>query len=311
MREKNCITLLAAVLMVGIIISSAVAEQQKPNFCANTSDDAFTSCRFGVHDDYYLALGKCRNLPTVSGRKACREEAQEEKQSGFEECRDQFAARQEVCRTLGKDPYDPVIDPANFVATIDNQFFPLTPGTTFIYEGTTEEGLEHIEVNVTHDTKVIFGVTCTAVRDTVTVEGELVEDTIDWYAQDTAGNVWYFGENSLSYKDGLIVSLEGSWMAGVDGAKPGIIMKGNPQVGDLYRQEFALGVAEDMGEVIGLNQSTTVPKGTYDNCVETKDFSPLEPDAVEHKFYAQGVGTVQEVDVTTLEHVDLITITTE
>ena len=231
MRGKIYIMSLATVFMVGIIISSAVAEQEKPNFCAKTSHDALTSCGFGVHDDYNLALGKCRNLPTVSERKACRQEAQEEKQSGFEECRDQFAARQEICRTLGKDPYNPVIDSANFVATIDNPYFPLTPGTTFIYEGTTEKGPEHIEVNVTHDTKVILGVTCTAVRDTVTVDGELVEDTIDWYAQDTAGNVWYFGENSLSYEDGLIVSLEGSWMAGVDGAKPGIIMEGESTSG--------------------------------------------------------------------------------
>jgi len=132
MRGKIYITLLTTVLMAGIIISSAVAEQQKPNFCANTSDDAFTSCRFGVHDDYYLALGKCRNLPTVSERKACRQQTLEDKQSGFEECRDQFAARQEICRTLGRDGYNPVIDPANFVTTIDNPYFPLTPGTTLL-----------------------------------------------------------------------------------------------------------------------------------------------------------------------------------
>ena len=308
MRGKIYISMLATVLMAGMISSLAIAEQKKPNFCKETSHDTLTSCDFGVRDDYNLALGKCENLPTVSERKACRQQTLEDKQSGFEECRDQFAARQEICRTLGRDGYNPVIDPANFVATIDNPYFPLTPGTTFVYEGVTEKGTEHIEVYVTHDTKTILGVTCTAVRDTITVDGELLEDTIDWYAQDTNGNVWYFGENSLEYEGGLVVSLEGSWTAGVEGARPGIIMEAVPQVGDLYRQEFALGEAEDMAEVIGLNQSTSVPFGDYGNCLKTKDFSPLEPDVFEHKFYAQGVGQVQTVDTNTGQHLDLISI---
>jgi hypothetical protein len=242
----------------------------------------------------------------------CRQQALQDRKSGFEDCRAQFAARQEICKTLGKDPYNPVIDPANFSTStvINNTYFPLTPGTTYIYEGTTEKGFEHDEVTVTSKTKNILGVECIVVKDTVTVDGVLAEDTIDWYAQDTTGNVWYFGENSLEYdKDGLIVSTEGSWTAGVDGAKPGIIMEANPQVNDLYRQEFALGVAEDMAEVIALNQSVTVTAGTYDNCVETKDFSPLEPDVAEHKFFAPGVGNVQVVDVTTGQHLDLISIT--
>jgi hypothetical protein len=142
------------------------------------------------------------------------------------------------------------------------------------------------------------------------VGGVKEEETIDWYAQDINGNVWYFGENSLEYdQDGLIVSLGGSWMAGVDGAKPGIIMEANPVLNDLYRQEFALGEAEDMAEVIGLDQPTAFaipgPLGPFDHCVETKDFSPLEPDVVEHKFYALGIGSVQEVDATTGNHLDL------
>ena len=98
------------------------------------------------------------------------------------------------------------------------------------------------------------------------------EETIDWYAQDKDGNVWYFGENALEYEGGLIVGLGGSWMAGVDGAKPGIIMKAGRQIGDLYRQEFALGVAEDMAEILGLNESTIVPLGTYNQCIKTQRF---------------------------------------
>jgi hypothetical protein len=236
-------------------------------------------------------------------------QALQDKKSGFEECREQFAARQEICKTLGRDAYNPTINPADFVTVIDNPYFPLTPGSIYVYDGITEKGNEHVEVMVTNETKVILGVTCVAVRDTGTVNGVLEEDTIDWYAQDKNGNVWYFGENSLSYEGGLIMSLEGSWIAGVDGAKPGIIMKANPQVDDLYRQEFALGVAEDMAQVLALNQSTTVPAGTYSNCVETKDFSPLEPDVNEHKFYALGVGNVQTVDATTGNHLDLTSFT--
>jgi hypothetical protein len=317
MRGTICIILLATVLMVGIISSSAVAGPT--NFCTSTSHDALTSCDFGVRDGYNLALGKCENLLTGIERRDCRQQALNDKQSGFEECRAQFAKRQEICRTLGKDPYNPVIDPANFSTstTINNPYFPLKPGTTYTYEGITEKGFEHDEVTVTSETKDILGVTCVVVRDTVKVgvPGVLEEATIDWYAQDNAGNVWYFGENSLEYdSSGLIISLGGSWMAGVDGAKPGIIMKANRVLNDLYRQEFALGEAEDMAEVISLDQPTAVaisgPLGPFDHCVETEEFSPLEPDVVEHKFYALGIGNVQIVDPSILgQHLDLISIT--
>jgi len=240
-------------------------------------------------------------------------QALQDRKLGFEDCRAQFASRQEICKTLGRDPYNPIINPADFVTVIDNPYFPLSPGSIYVYDGITEKGNEHVEVTVTDETKVILGVTCVAVRDPVTVDGLLEEDTIDWYAQDVSGNVWYFGENSLSYEGGLIVSLEGSWTAGVDGAKPGIIMKANPQVGDLYRQEFALGTAEDMAQVIGLNQPTTTPipnpPGPFNDCLETKEFSPLEPDVNEHKFYAPGIGNVQTVDVTTGNHLDLTSFT--
>ena len=144
---------------------------------------------------------------------------------------------------------------------------------------------------MTHNTKVILGVTCIEVHDTVMVDGELTEDTLDWFAQDSAGNVWYFGENSKELEDGLVVSLEGSWMAGVDGAKPGIVMKASPAVGDFYRQEFSLENAEDLAEVVSLNESVTVPAGTFNNCLETEETSPLEPDALEHKFYSAGSAT--------------------
>ncbi len=198
---------------------------------------------------------------------------------------------------VGDEPYDPVINPADFVAQINNQYLPMSPGTTFIYDGESEDGKEKIEVNVTHETKEILGVTCVVVRDRVWIDGELVEDTFDWFAQDKDGNVWYFGEDSKEYEGGKVVSTEGSWEAGVDGAKPGIIMKGNPQVGDAYRQEYYEDEAEDMAEVLSLNESISVPYGSFENCLKTQEWTPLEPDVVENKYYAPGVGVVLEVAV--------------
>ena len=212
---------------------------------------------------------------------------------------------------VGDEPYDPVISPADFVAQIDNQYLPFTPGTTFIYEGETEDGKERIEVNVTHETKEILGVTCIVVRDRVWVDGELVEDTFDWFVQDKAGNVWYFGEDSKEYEGGKVVSAEGSWEAGVDGAKPGIIMKANPQVGDAYRQEYYEDEAEDMAEVLSLNESVSIPYGSFENCLKTMEWTPLEPDVVEHKYYAPGVGVILEVAVEgEEERVELVEVET-
>jgi hypothetical protein len=137
-----------------------------------------------------------------------------------------------------------------------------------------------------------LGVTTTVVRDRVWEDGELIEDTFDWYAQDNDGNVWYFGEDSKEIEDGKVVSTEGSWEAGVNGAKPGIVMKANPQVGDAYRQEFLKGEAEDMGQVLSIDESVSIGSGSYEKCLQTKDWTPLEPEVVEHKFYCKEVGNV-------------------
>jgi hypothetical protein len=186
----------------------------------------------------------------------------------------------------------PIFDPTRFVEVVDNPYFPLQPGTVFIYEGTSDGEAQRGEVTVTDQTKTILGVRCIVVRDTVTVEGELVEDTLDWYAQDRDGNVWYMGEDSKSYENGEVVSTEGSWEAGVDGAQAGIIMPAKPQVGVEYRQEYYAGEAEDMASVLSVGGSVTVPYGAFDNVLVTKEWSPLEPEVVEHKSYAPGVGLV-------------------
>ncbi len=191
----------------------------------------------------------------------------------------------------------PAVNPADFVTTIDNPYMPLVPGTKLRYEGTTEDGTETVAVEVTRRTKKILGVTAVVVRDTVTEDGQVVEDTFDWFAQDREGNVWYFGEDSKEIEDGKVVSTEGSWEAGKDGAEPGIVMKAKPKVGDKYRQEYYKGVAEDRGEVLSTTEKVTVPYGSYDNVLKTKDDSPLEPDVVEHKYYAKDVGLIREMQV--------------
>jgi hypothetical protein len=152
-------------------------------------------------------------------------------------------------------------------------------------------------MSVTHSTKRIMGVKCVVVDDRVWAGGKLTEKTFDYYAQDNKGTVWYFGENSKSYKDGKAVSTAGSWEAGKAGAKPGIIMQAHPKVGKVYRQEYQKGVADDMGKVLDLNASVTVPYGSFHHVLVTKEWSPLEPGAVAHKYYASGVGNVKEVAV--------------
>jgi len=196
-----------------------------------------------------------------------------------------------------EETYNPVIDPSNFVQTIDNQYFPLIPGTTFLYDGQADEGVETNKVLVTHETKVIMGVTCTVIVDSVWREDELREATFDWYAQDVDGNVWYFGEDVHNFENGVLVDNAGSWVAGIGEGKPGIIMKANPQVGEIYRQEFDPGVVEDMGEVLSLNAMVTVAHGTFENCLRTRDWTPIEPGVTGHKFYAPGVGFILEIFV--------------
>jgi hypothetical protein len=149
---------------------------------------------------------------------------------------------------------------SGWVDEVTNPWFPLHPGTTFHYAGTSDGVATTDDMAVTHDTKVISGVTCTVVHDQVFTEGVLSEDTFDWYAQDTAGNVWYFGEDTKELDaNGNVTSTEGSWEAGVDGAMQGIIMEANPRVGDKYQAEFAAGIAEDAGQVLNLNRNACVP----------------------------------------------------
>jgi hypothetical protein len=191
--------------------------------------------------------------------------------------------------------YRPALDPAATVDQIDNPYLPLLPGSRWVYEGVSEGQQERIEVVVTDERREVMGIDAVVVRDTVTVDGAVAEDTYDWYTQDREGNVWYLGEDTAEYEDGEVVSTEGSWEAGVDGALPGIVMLADPVVGEAYRQEFYEGEAEDLAEVARLGESRAIAGTTYDELVVIEEWNPLEPEVVEEKYYAPGVGTVFEV----------------
>lgn len=197
----------------------------------------------------------------------------------------------------GEKPYSVSVNPADYVKGVDNPYLPLKPGTKLVYEGKTSEGTERIEDIVTRETKKILGVICIVVENKVKVDGVLVEQTLDWYAQDRKGNVWYFGEDSREYENGKVVSTKGSWEAGIDGAMPGVIMKAKPKAGEAYRQEYYRGEAEDMAQVLSLSETVTVPYGSFKNVLKTKEWTPLDPGFVEHKYYAPSVGLVLEVMV--------------
>jgi hypothetical protein len=190
--------------------------------------------------------------------------------------------------------YAPLVDPADFTATVTNPYLPLVPGNRWIYEGRTEDGFERKVVEVTDETRTVMGVRCVVVRDTVTLDGQLYEDTVDWFAQDRAGAVWNFGEATRKRADDGTFSPAGSWEAGVNGAQPGVVMPSDPSPGGPYRQEYLPGEAEDMARVLTVNEVLRVPFGSYVQVVVTRDWSPLDPGVAEHKHYAPGVGLIRE-----------------
>jgi len=195
----------------------------------------------------------------------------------------------------GSQPVTP--DPAEFTTTIDNPYYPLKQGTERVYRETGDEGDERNVITVTRDTKKIQGIDAVVVHDVLNEpDGTPVEDTWDWYAQDKQGNVWYLGEDVQNFADGKPTDKEGSWEAGVDGAYAGVIMPAHPEVGQVYRQEFYRGHAEDSAKVLGLDESVSVPLGAYDKVRKTSDYTPLKPE-VEEKYYAPGVGLVKVVAV--------------
>lgn len=297
-----------ATLFANDLINHAMAAGEA-NPCQQTALAALDGCREVAQSDYNVALGKCVNISDPAARADCQRQAATDLSDALDTCQGGLNVRQVACQKLGPGRYDPVIDPTNFTTTIDNPYFPLVPGTTFTY--LTPNGAIRDVFAVTHDTRVINGVTCVQVHDSVYTDGELTEDTLDFFAQDREGNVWYFGENTAEFENGLLATIEGSFLSGLNNDKAGIIMKAHPAPGDFYRQEFSLANAEDYAETLNLNSRIVVPYGRFNNCLKSEETTPLEPDALEDKYYAPGVGNVLTVDLVTGERDELISITTE
>ena len=206
--------------------------------------------------------------------------------------------------------YHPQIDPATFTPNVNNPYFPLTPGTTYVYTGTKDGGNALDLVVASSRTAVIDGVTTRVVEDRLYIDNVLSERTSDYYAQDSCGNVWYFGEDTAELDaKGRVTSTEGSFHAGVDGAQPGVVMQAVPEVGREFRQEWYAGQAEDQFHVVDLKARVKVPYGSFPDALRTEETSALEPDVVDNKYYVKGVGEVKETAVHgPTEELDLVEI---
>jgi hypothetical protein len=198
----------------------------------------------------------------------------------------------------------------SFSANVDNAWFPLRPGTTYVYRGETDGKPARDVVTVTGRTKIVGGVRCRVVHDRVYLRGRLAERTADYYAQDGRGTVWYFGEDTAELNErGEVTTTEGTWHAGVDGARAGVFMPAHPRVGEQHRQELYRGHAEDHFRIVSLDAHVVVPFGTFDHALRTREWTPLEPGVIGAKLYARGVGQVAEQTVRGGdEHLELVRI---
>jgi hypothetical protein len=290
-------------LSFAILPASVRAESSA---CDRTTAAAHASCNLQSASDFKLALGKCANLKSSSAREKCRKRAGNEKKEALELCDEQAKGRKHVCNQVGNGPFDPVIIPADFSTTINNPLLPMKPGSVYVYQNVSNDA--EVIITVTNKTITLQGVTCIVVHDVNKVGGEVEEDTLDYYAQHKDGSVWYFGEDTISFEDG-IASTEGSWRAGLDGAKPGIVMLGAQPLGKSYRQEFLLGEAEDVARTVAVNQHVEVPYGTFNNAFVTRDYTPIEPGNFEKKYYVPGVGMVLAHNPKTGEREELVSYT--
>jgi hypothetical protein len=314
---------LASRSALGIAVTSAFAALPAfaagPNFCSATAAAELSACKHEAAADAANAKALCTNVADADDRDECNDDAKEDQKEALALCAEQRDARGDVCDALGEDRYDPDFDPRDFIDDFahprsPNPYFPLRIGNRWKYAG----GDERTEVKVLDETKHIEGVTCVVVSDRVEADGDVVEDTDDWFALGEDSQVSYCGELSKSFElfegddpeEPELVDLEGSWKTGRDGAKPGTIFLAQPQPGAVYRQEFAPGIAEDVALVLSVNYAfgkdrkldAHVPAAlarllcSAGDCVVTGEFNALEPDAFERKYYARGIGLFLEVD---------------
>ena len=295
----------AALAALSFALQPAAARAES-SVCARTTAAALAGCHLQAASDFKFALGACANFRSTTDRHKCRTRAGKDKKEALSDCEEQAKERKHVCSQVGKAAYDPVINPAEFSTTINNPLLPMKPGSKYVYQNLSENA--EVTITVTNNTITLAGVTCIVVHDVNKVDGEIEEDTLDYYAQHTDGSVWYFGEDTISYDNG-VASTEGSWRAGLDGAKPGIVMLGTQPLGKTYRQEFLLGEAEDVARTVAVNQHVEVPFGIFNNAFVTRDYTAIEPGKFEKKYYVSGVGMVLAHNPDTGEREELVSYT--
>jgi hypothetical protein len=325
-------SIVAGTLLACLLPAAAAASDHGPRgggeqaYCSSTAKALFRACGYEIQDDYWVAVAVCTNVSDDAARAACLAGARDSRSESENLCGEQRAARLRVCKSQGEGRYDPDFDPALFDDPTNpsnpNKFFPLKVGNKWEFGGD-----ECITIEVLNATKLIEGVTCIVIRDVVTVDGEVIEDTDDWFAQAKEGDVWYCGEEVKDYEsfDGddpmtpELVSIDGSFKVGRDGDKPGIIFRAAPKRGETYREEFSLGNAEDVAVILSNSYAfgedpeldRLVPQELAEllcsgDCVVTRNFALTEPGVFARKYYAPGIGGFLEVGPTTGEVVQLV-----
>ncbi len=325
---RTIVVPLVALIAIAPLCRDATAAAIGCSAAANASNLA---CDFAAKDDLFTARAICMDSPD-DDLVGCLAETVVEFEEVLDECREIFDTQLEVCEITDDAAHVPdfgsafasnFVDPLQIgVSVTPNPWFPLVQGNAWTYEGTfLEDGdliTETIVVTVLNEIKLVDGIRCLVVRDVVEIGGELVEDTDDWFAQDLDGNVWYCGEEVKDYETFEVdepplpelVSDDGSFKAGRDGDKGGVLLPQTPVVGALFRQELSVGNAEDVIEILAVDgDEASVAANCNAQCLVTRDFSPLDPEANENKYYAPGVGLVLEVDVNSGDRVELINFT--
>ena len=325
-RTCNRLCLMAISLMAALILASPMLADSDSDSdgdggnrgpCSKTASLQFDACLNEVRADHLLARAICKNFADADERDECVDEAGEERAEERELCHDQRDARRDLCDVIGEDRYDPDFDPDNFdddftALTNPNPYRPLGIGNVWVLESEDET----VTITVLDETKLIDGVTCIVVNDVVAEDGEAIEDTDDWFAQHLDGSVYYCGEIVTDFESfegdepavPELISIDGSFKAGRDGDKAGILFPGTPMVGDTYRQEWSASNAEDAATVLSTTYSfgddadldEFAPRELVEllcagDCVVTADFTPLEPGELEYKYYAPGIGPFLEV----------------
>lgn len=297
---------ITAAALASTILAVLPTSADAAGICDKTTASAATACNHLAASAYNYDLGNCANVVNIIDRGKCRAKAEREFAAAGKLCTAQANSGRSICNDLGQKAYDPKINPADFSPVIDNPWLPMKPGSKYVYRNKSENA--EVVITVTNKKIKLMGVTCIVVHDVNSVGGVIEENTLDYFAQHKDGSVWYFGEDTISYEDG-IANTKGSWRAGLNGAKPGIVMFASPAVGNTYRQEFFLGEAEDVAQGFAIKQQVKVPAGTYNNAYQTKDFTALDPGNFENKYYVRGIGNVLVTNPATGVREELVSFT--